>query len=423
MNKNYITLDEGIKISSPRSFSALIKPVGASCNLECTYCYYLDKMRLYEDKLSVMSDEILEKMTQEYICSNAAEEINFVWHGGEPLLAGIEFFKKGLSFQKKYNKKGKVITNSIQTNGTLLNDEWCAFLKKNRFLVGLSLDGGRDIYNEYRKNRAGIGAFDKAIRGLELLNKHRVDYNILCVLNNLSEGKGGEIYSFLKSRGAKYIQFLPSVDYISEKEFYRERGVIVSPLKVESSESKEYIKAPWSISPKGYGEFLIDVFDIWVRNDVGKIFVQLFDMTLCSWCNIPPPLCAYRESCGDIIAVERDGEVYSCDHFVYPEHRLGNIMDKSIVEMISSEEGIKFGINKRNTLSKECLSCIYYFACKGECPKHRHEIGRDGEKKFTLCEGILAYYQHTEPYMKIMKELLMQEKPPSLIMDWVKQRG
>lgn len=419
MKNGYITFGEAQNLMGPVAFTALTKPVGSVCNLNCTYCYYLDKCRFYGEKQPIMSDEMLEEYIKEYIITNEIPEITFVWHGGEPLLAGVEYFRKVVKFQEKHNVNNKVILNSIQTNGTLITDEWCRFFKKYNFLVGVSIDGPRDIHNTYRKNKAGFDTFAKVMEGVKLLKKYNVDFNSLTVVNNLSEGRGKEIYNFLKSIGVDFMQFLPAVDYLSKTEVYKERAVITSPIG--DAQMSESVLAPWSVSPTGYGQFLIDVFDEWLKADVSKIFVQLFDMTLCSWCGIEPPLCAYRESCGTNLAIEHNGDVFSCDHFVFEDNKIGNIKENSIKEMLQSTQQVQFGLNKRNTLSRECLRCEYYFACKGECPKHRHLDTLDGEKKFTLCEGIKMYYKHTEPYMKFMREQIAQKKSPANVMKWAKE--
>lgn len=334
-------------------------------------------------------------------------------------MAGLDFYKRVVELQFKHNPQKKRIENSIQTNATLLNEEWCRFFKKYDFLVGVSIDGPKSIHDENRINRKGFSSFDKTIKGIDLLKRFKVEFNTLSVVSSLSEGKGKSIYIFLKSIGSHYMQFLPAVDYIIQESSsipqLSSRPIIVSPF-LESSASP----APWSVSPEGYGKFLTDIFDEWVVNDVGKIFVQLFDLTLASRVGIEPSVCVYRETCGDNIAVEHNGDVYSCDHFVYPEHIVGNLYRDELQDIISSPGQINFGINKRNTLSRECLRCEYYFACGGECPKHRHLITGEGDRKFALCEGIKAYYKHTEPYMKYMTELLAKERAPREIIPWAR---
>lgn len=399
------------------SFSALTKPIGSMCNLNCTYCYYLDKERFYGTNQSVMSDDILENYIQQYIEANDIPEITFVWHGGEPLMAGLEFYKKVIFFQRKYNTKNAQIVNSLQTNGTLLNDDWCRFFKEHNFLIGISIDGTEDIHSAYRRNNSGGKVFDKVLRGLKLLQNHQVEFNTLSVVSKMSEGRGREVYRFLKQIGAKYMQFLPSVDYVYQNDNYTKRSVI-SPFVGDNVQ--KYEKANWSVSDKGYGQFLIDVFEEWLIADVGSIFVQIFDMTLCAWVGQRPPVCSYQESCGDVLVVEHNGDVYSCDHFVFPEYKLGNIRTTNISEMLGSSQQLRFGLNKRNTLSGECLRCRYYFACRGECPKHRHIPTRDNKLKYSLCDGVKMFYKHVTPHMNYMKEMLVQQKSPAYVMQWAK---
>ena len=408
------TLQDAINLTSPKAFTALIKPAGATCNLGCTYCYYLDKKRFYGVNPSVLPDDLLEKFTIDYINSNKTPHLHFVWHGGEPLLAGLDFYKRAVAFQQKHNVERKSIANSIQTNGTLLNEEWCRFFKKNNFLVGISIDGPKDIHDCYRKNNSGVGSFDKTIRGLEMLTQYKVDFNALSVVSKCAHGRGREIYTFLKQQGVEHIQFLPSIDYI-ESIAGASRAVVVSPPASPESEL-----APWSVSSTEYGRFLIDVFDEWVVKDVGKIFVQIFDNTLSAWYGIEPLLCVYGETCGNSIAIEHNGDVYSCDHFVYPKHLLGNIQTKSLQEMVDSPNQIRFGLNKRNTLPNECFDCTYYFVCYGECPKRRNMKTADNRYKSSLCSGLKMFYKHTEPLFKYMCGLLRENRAPAEVMSFAK---
>jgi uncharacterized protein len=411
----YITLDDAVKSTAPAAFSSMVKPVGAACNLSCSYCYYLDKAYYYGKKLNVMSAGILEKYIQQYIEANKIPEITFVWHGGEPLLAGIDFYKKAVSLQRKY-AAGKKIINTIQTNGLLLTAEWCRFFHDNNFLVGVSVDGPEDIHDAYRRNRSGAPSFSKVMHAVAQLHQYKVEFNTLTVVTNLSEGRGREIYRFLKSLGSRYMQFLPVVEYQSESG--RKGGkVIVKPGTEVSS------AAPWNVSATGYGRFLTDIFDDWVISDVGQYFVQAFDMALAQWAGVRPGLCVYCETCGDALAVEYNGDVYSCDHFVYPEFRLGNLAETSLGDMYRSIRQFEFGVNKRNSLPAYCLRCQYHFACRGECPKHRFIKTPSGEPGLNaLCEGFKQYYAHVEPYMLYMSNLLMQKQPPALVMEWARAR-
>lgn len=383
---NTIPLQDAARLAGPLAFNLMVKPVGSSCNLGCSYCYYLEKAGLYGGREPVMSPELLEVVIKDYSSSVDVPELSYVWHGGEPLLAGLPFFKKAVELQRKYSGGRKVI-NSIQTNGTLLTDEWAAFFRKNGFLVGLSLDGPRDVHDGFRKDKRGGETFDRVMRGLGLLRRHGVEFNILSTVNSRSEGRGAEIYRFLKSSGGTFLQFLPVM----------EQGPDGSIL-------------PWSVSPRAFGEFMCEVFDDWLRGDVGSVFVTLFDATLSSWCGITPGVCAFCQTCGSSPVVEHSGDVYSCDHFVDEAHRLGNILGTSLRTIMTSQEQQRFGLAKRSELPKSCLSCQYLPACGGECPQHRIS----GTP--ALCEGYRMFFDHAAPYMDRMRSLLAQGRAPSEIM-------
>ncbi len=414
---NFITFNDAIKSRAPSAFSSMVKPVGSSCNLDCAYCYYLDKApTLYNNRQPVMSPELLEEYIRQYIEGNEVPEVTFIWHGGEPLLAGLDYYKKAIALQRKY-ASGKTIINSLQTNGTLINADWCRLFHDHNFLIGISIDGPREIHDAYRVNKAGRPTFDKVMAAIQQMTQNGVEFNTLSVVNNLSESRGTEIYRFLKSIGSRFMQFLPVLEYTMPPD-NNGRYIIVNPG------TKNSVRAPWSVSPLGYGKFLTDVFDEWIINDVGKYFVQTFDMTLAQWVNAKPGLCIYSETCGDALVVEHNGDVYSCDHFVYPEFKLGNIMDEELGSLYRSPKQFEFGINKRNSLPRYCLRCKYYFACRGECPKHRFIKAESGEENLNaLCEGFKYFFEHTEPYMDQMKSLLMQKKAPALVMDWARNRS
>jgi uncharacterized protein len=338
-----------------------------------------------------------------------------VWHGGEPLLAGVDFFKNAVRLQRKY-AGSKKIENALQTNGLQVTAEWCNFFRDNNFLIGISIDGPQDIHDAYRRTHGGQPSFAKVMNAVELMAHSRVEYNTLSVVNNLSERRGVEVYRFLKSIGSKFMQFLPAVEHVVDSGNER-RGAIVSPDTPNS-----YL-APWSVSAKGFGSFMASIFDEWVLSDVGSYFVQLFDASLAQWLGVPPGLCSFAETCGDAPIVEHNGDVYSCDHFVYPQHKLGNLLTDNLLTMLKSKQHFKFGLDKRNNLPRECLRCKYYFACRGECPKHRFNLSAKGEKNMNaLCEGYKIFFSHVEPYMKYMAELLTQQRPASLVMPWARQR-
>ncbi|MBE0677786.1 MAG: anaerobic sulfatase-maturation protein [Bacteroidales bacterium] len=416
LKKNYITFGDAIKSGAPNAFSSMAKPIGSACNLDCAYCYYLDKApTIYDNRQSVMSLRLLEEYIRQYIEANEVPEVTFIWHGGEPLMAGLEYYRKAMDFQRKY-AGGKKIINTLQTNGTLLNADWCRFFNDNHFLIGISIDGPRDIHDAYRVNKAGRPTFDKVMAGINQMAQFRVEYNTLSVVNRMSEGRGAEVYRFLKSVGSRFMQFLPAVEHVLPSAG-NGRPVIVKPATEGS------VMAPWSVSALGYGHFMTDIFDVWVLSDVGTFFVQAFDMTLAQWVGAKPGLCIYSETCGDALVVEHNGDVYSCDHFVYPEFRLGNILEDELTDLYRSQKQFDFGINKRNNLPRQCRRCEYYFACRGECPKHRFLKTEYGEENLNaLCEGFKHYYKHVEPYMDHMKNLLLQKKAPALVMEWAKKR-
>lgn len=405
--KTTLHLGDVAKMRRTPAFGTMVKPIGSACNLDCCYCYYRDKGEIYGGTMPRMSDELLETYIKQYIEGVSQNNVVFCWHGGEPLLAGLPFFRKAMELQAKY-AGGKIIENTLQTNGLLLNEEWCSLFRDNNFLVGLSLDGPEDIHDAFRKDCGGFPTFAKVMKAAEMMNRCGVEFNILSTVNARSEGRGAEVYKFLSGINP-YLQFLPVVEYVKMRE--GKRPLIVSP------DDETAVPAPWSVTAKGYGQFMCDVFDEWVKFDVGSRFVQLFDVTLANWCGVPPSLCAFAEVCGDGLVVEHNGDVYSCDHFVYPEYRLGNIMDSDLVTMYRSSEQQTFGRDKRDALPMECKRCNYYFLCHGECPKHRFEYAKNGEPYMNvLCEGYKMFFRHTDPYMRRMKTLIEKGYPASDIM-------
>lgn len=380
--KNNLSFGDAVRLVSPVGFGTMVKPVGSACNLRCSYCYYLEKAQLYGNTEPVMSKELLEIYIRQYIEANETDEVSFCWHGGEPLLAGIDFYRKAISLQQKY-AGSKKITNSLQTNGLKVNEEWCRFFRDNNFLIGISLDGPRDIQDHFRKTASDKPTFDSVMPAIGLFHRFSVEFNTLSVVSSASEGRGGEIYRFFRNEaGSHYMQFLPAANK----------------------------RLPWTISAKGYGEFLTDVFDEWIKRDVGQFYVQLFDATLARWCGVTPGTCSINDTCCDSLTVEHNGDVYACDHFVDKAHCLGNIKEKTLLEIFKSQERFAFALDKRETLSTECKRCKYCFTCFGECPEHR-ENGKN-----VLCEGLYGYFEHVEPYMQKMKELLLQQRSPSEIM-------
>jgi len=399
--------------NKPFAFQAMAKPIGATCNLNCTYCYYLEKQKLYKDSGSLkMSEELLEKFIKQYIAVQQVPVIQFVWQGGEPTLLGIDYFKNVLELQKKHSS-GKKIENAFQTNGTLLNDEWCSFFKKNNFLVGISIDGPKHVHDLHRPFRNGTASFEKVMNGISLLQKHKVDFNTLTVIHRYNAHFATDIYNFLKLTGSGFIQFIPIVERIK-------KNPEPETLNLVGPDDQDALLTEWSVRPDDYGNFLISVFNEWVRQDVGKVFVQQFDATLANWVGESPGICVFSETCGDAIIVEHNGDVYSCDHFVYPGYKLGNINERTLFGLVKSEKQQEFGSKKLNNLPHQCISCEYRFACHGECPKHRFTKTANGDSGLNyLCNAYKKFFTHVHPYMQFMSDELKANRPPSNIMNWV----
>jgi len=390
----------------------MLKPVGSACNLNCTYCYYLEKEHLYPSaKSQLMSEILLERFTEQYINSQTQNEILFTWHGGEALLRPISFYKKALELQKKYGR-GRKIDNVLQTNGTLLTDAWCEFFKENNFLIGISIDGPQDFHDEYRRNKGDLPTFVKVMKGINLLKKHGVEFNAMAVVNEYNADYPVEFYRFFKEIGVKYIQFAPIVERIN---------VQGNGLKLTHPEEKEAELAEFSVSPIQWGKFLVGLFDEWIKEDVGKIFIQMFDSTLANWVGEQPGVCTLAKHCGHAGVMEFNGDVYSCDHYVFPEYKLGNINTDSLASMMYSEKQLKFGTDKHDTLPRQCRECEFLFACNGECPKNRFARTKDGEYGLNyLCAGWKIFYGHVAPYMDFMKKELLNERAPANVMEWAK---
>ena len=396
-----------------RPLYVMLKPVGGHCNLACDYCYYIEKVHLYQESSKhVMSDALLEKFIKEYIESQTTPEVLFTWHGGEPLMRPLSFYKKALALQQKH-ARGRQIDNCIQTNGTLLTDEWCRFLHDNRWLVGVSIDGPKEFHDEYRKNRQGLPSFVKVMKGINLLNKHQVEWNAMAVVNDFNADEPLDFYHFFKEIGCHYIQFTPIVERI----FHHADGRHLAAM-----EEGEHEMAEFSVTSAQWGDFLCTIFDEWVRNDVGNYFIQLFDATLANWVGEQPGICTLAKTCGHAGVMEYNGDVYSCDHFVFPQYKLGNIYSKSLVEMMYGERQLSFGQAKYTSLPQQCRECTYLFACHGECPKNRFCKSKDGEPGLNyLCKGYYRFFNHVAPYMDFMKDELMNERPPANIMQAIKE--
>lgn len=392
----------------------MLKPVGAICNLACEYCYYLDKTGLYKDNPKhVMSDELLEKFVEEYINSQTLSHVLFTWHGGEALMRPLSFYKKAVELQKKY-AQGRTVDNCIQTNGILLTDEWCNFFYENHWLVGVSIDGPQEFHDEYRKNKIGKPSFIKVIQGINLLKKHGVEWNAMAVVNDFNADYPLDFYNFFKAIDCHYIQFTPIV----ERQIAHANKRQIASL---DSEENELILADFSISPEQWGNFLCTIFDEWVKKDVGHYYIQLFDSTLANWMGEEPGVCTMAKSCGHAGVMEFNGDIYSCDHFVFPKYKLGNIYSQSLVKMMYGEQQQDFGAMKYKSLPTQCKECDFLFACNGECPKNRFSKTQDGESGLNyLCKGYHQFFKHAAPYMDFMKQELMNERAPANIMNAIK---
>ena len=406
-------MNDNIATPFAKPLYVMLKPAGAHCNLACKYCYYLEKNNLYQNShRHLMSDEMLEQFTREYIEAQTMPQVLFTWHGGEPLMRSIDFYKKALALQKKY-AHGKQIDNVIQTNGTLLTDEWCEFFAKNHWLVGISIDGPQEYHDHYRVTPAGKPSWEKVMQGISLLKKHRVEWNAMAVVNAYNAEHPLEFYHFFRDNGCQYLQFTPIVERLTE----HEDGRTLASLVV----NREIPLADASVTPQQWGNFLCTIFDDWVRHDVGKTFVEIFDCTLANWMGVLPGICAYSKECGHAGVMEHNGDVYSCDHFVFPEYKLGNIREQSLIDMLYGEKQQAFSRLKHTSLPRQCKECDMEFACHGECPKNRFEKDKYGEPGLNyLCQGYYQYYSHVAPYMDFMKRELLAQRPPANIMNVLK---
>ncbi len=394
-------------------FQVMAKPSGPICNLDCEYCFYLEKEKLYPGNNNfVMQEDVLEAFIKQQIEELDISTASFVWQGGEPTLLGVDYFRKVVELQRKY-ANGKKIENSFQTNGILLDDEWCSFFSQNNFLVGISIDGSQPLHDKYRVHKGGKPSFEKVVNGINILKKHNVEFNTLTVVNRVNSYYPIEVYNFLKDAGSRYMQFIPVVERISETENMQ---LVLPDFNGDARVTD------WSVEPEQYGSFLCEIFDEWVRTDVGEYFVQIFDVALESQLGMQQSLCVFSETCGKELAIEHNGDVYSCDHYVYPENKLGNIINEPLESMVYSKQQIGFGQNKKSSLPKYCRDCKVKYACNGECPKHRFIETPDGERGLNfLCISYKKFFSHIEPYMKFMANELRGERPASNVMKVLKE--
>jgi serine-type anaerobic sulfatase-maturating enzyme len=403
--------------AAPRAFHLLAKPTGAVCNLDCTYCFFLSKEMLYPGSRFRMADDLLDAYLRQLIEAHAgAPEVAVAWQGGEPTMMGLGFFRRSVELAEQYRRPGQRISYTVQTNGTLLDDDWGAFFAEHGFLVGLSIDGPREIHDTYRVNKAGKGSFDQVMAGLAVLRRHGVNWNALTTVHAANQDQGRQVYAFLRDEcGAGFMQFIPIVERATpetlapanagwgtrsrDRPLYTQEGNLVTTR---------------SVTPDGYGRFLIDIFEDWLRADIGEIYVQMFDVALASWYREPHGMCVHSETCGLALALEHTGDVYSCDHYVEPGYRLGNIRDTRLLDLVASPRQRQFGAAKRETLPQYCLDCDVRFACHGGCPKDRFATTPDGQPGLHyLCPSYKAFFGHIRPVMEAMCTLLRAGRAPS----------
>jgi uncharacterized protein len=399
---------------SASNFHVMAKPIGPICNLDCKYCFYLEKESLYPQvERWAMRDEVLESYIRQFIESHDTPVIHFAWQGGEPTLLGVDYFKRVVELEKRY-ANGKRITNAFQTNGVLLNEAWADLFLENEFLIGISIDGPRELHDAYRVDKGGQPTFDRVMHGIEVLRRHKVEFNTLTTVHRANADSPLEVYRFLKANGSGYMQFIPIVERAAQQ-------VTTEGLRLISPDfSGAANVTPWSVDPRQFGKFLCTIFDEWVRRDVGRNFIQLFDVSLEVWSGLEASLCVFRKQCGGALALEHSGDLYSCDHFVYPQNRLGNIMESPLAALVDTEQQHQFGEAKETTLPRYCRECDVRFACNGECPKHRFLTTPDGEPGLNyLCAGYKIFFHHIDPYMRFMAAELAAQRAPANVMRWV----
>jgi len=396
------------------------KPIGPACNLNCEYCFYLEKQALFSPGEQYrMSDDVLSAFITNYITSQPTPIVEFVWQGGEPTLLGMDFFKRVIELQRPFAKQ-KTIKNSLQTNGTLLTAEWCQFLKKNNFMVGISLDGPKEIHDRYRRDRKGIGSFDQVMRGLKLLQEHKVEYNVLACVARETAKSPLDVYRFFRAEGVEFIQFTPVVERLSDARTGLPGLRLAGPTALGRKDRQGDV-TPWSVIPEEYGDFLIDIYEEWVRHDVGTAFVMNFEWVLNAWIGNPSPVCVHARTCGRAVVIEHNGDVFACDHCVYPQYKLGNILSDTLPDMVAKSLRSGFGVSKETALPRWCKECEVLAACQGGCSKHRFETTYNDEPGLQyLCAGYKKFFLHIRKYLRAMATLLEHGLPVSRVMDAIK---
>jgi uncharacterized protein len=404
----------------PQGIHVVAKPIGPACNLNCEYCFYLEKQALFAPGEQYrMPDKVLAAFITNYIASQPAPVVEFVWQGGEPTLLGIDFFKRVLELQKPFLGQ-KSMRNALQTNGTLLTPEWCRFLKQHDFMVGISLDGPQDVHDRYRRDRKGAGTFDQVMRGLKLLQEHKVEYNVLACVARETARRPLDVYHFFKKEGVEFIQFSPVVERLPDERSAGQGLRLAGPAALDKAEQQTEVM-PWSVIPEQYGDFLIDIYEEWVRHDVGTVFVMNFEWVLNAWIGNPSPVCVYAKTCGRSLVIEHNGDVYACDHCVYPQYKLGNILSDTFSTMVARSLQSGFGTGKESRLPDWCGECEVLPACHGGCPKHRFETSYNDEPGLQyLCAGYKKFFMHIRKYLRAMATLLEHGLPASRVMDAIK---
>ena len=406
--------------STLQGIHIVAKPIGPACNLNCEYCFYLEKQALFSPGGQYrMSDDVLSAFITNYITSQPTPIVEFVWQGGEPTLLGMDFFKRVIELQRPFAKQ-KTIKNSLQTNGTLLTAEWCQFLKKNNFMVGISLDGPKEIHDRYRRDRKGIGSFDQVMRGLKLLQEHKVEYNVLACVARETAKSPLDVYRFFRAEGVEFIQFTPVVERLSDARTGLPGLRLAGPTALGRKDRQGDV-TPWSVIPEEYGDFLIDIYEEWVRHDVGTAFVMNFEWVLNAWIGNPSPVCVHARTCGRSVVIEHNGDVFACDHCVYPQYKLGNILSDTLPDMVAKSLRSGFGVSKETGLPRWCKECEVLAACQGGCSKHRFETTYNDEPGLQyLCAGYKKFFLHIRKYLRAMATLLEHGLPVSRVMDAIK---
>jgi uncharacterized protein len=403
-----------------RGIHVLAKPIGPVCDIQCDYCFYLEKRALFDrDEPYRMPDDVLAAYIEQYVAAQPTPVVEFTWHGGEPTLLGVDFFRRAVELQAPYRAQ-KEIRNTLQTNAMRLDDEWCAFFRENGFFIGVSIDGPQEIHDRYRKDRHGQGTFERVMAGVRLLQKHGVEFNALACVGRETAYRPIEVYQFFKQAGIQYIQFTPIVERLPDRRAEAAGLWLATPARLDQEELNTQV-TPWTVEPEAYGDFLIAIYEEWVREDVGEVFVMNFEWALTAWLGERSPVCIFSRRCGRAVALEHNGNVYACDHYVYPEYQLGNVLEDRLGEMVEQSVASGFGPHKEATLPRWCRECDVLESCWGGCPKHRFTKSPHGEPGLHyLCAGYRKFFRHIRKYQRAMATLIENDLPVSYVMEAVK---